>query len=51
MTELFTKIDEHYERHQSVYKYLVFPIMWLLGAYAACAAFYLFVLQMLLVLQ
>ena len=33
--DVLCEIYEHYERHEAVYKLLVFPLAWILGLYAA----------------
>lgn len=32
--DVLCEIYDHYERHEAVYKFLVFPLCWLLGLYA-----------------
>lgn len=33
ITEVVTKIDEHYGKYRPWYKFVVFPILWLLSLY------------------
>lgn len=37
--DVLCEIYDHYERHEAVYKFLVFPLAWLLGLYGAAWLF------------
>ena len=40
MVERVGGILEHYEKHEMKYKYLVFPILWILSVYFVAFLFY-----------
>lgn len=46
-SEVFSRVWDHYDKHEAKYKYLVFPVMWVLSLYLGAFLFYRFVLLIL----
>ena len=49
--KIVMSILDHYDRHERVYKYIVFPVGWVLALYSAGVVFFLTIQVMLEMVQ